>query len=309
MSSQLQSIDINHLISKSSSQTPRTTQSSAAFPNVKAQFSIFIQNGIVNILFSNLKDQQATLWILAAVEANNFYLTQVKDKKQRQFQLSILNQFLSVNKRRAQAEDFTQFCKQLNLLSHLLTVDGSFILYQKSDASATPAPEDIQNTLKEQVSQLFQITHIDRYKVLEKNADKLLQTFIKRAQLLSEELLQYSNAQQEASQKSQEKLDQLLKYTQSLLQNKYQKILITNSTLINVKLNTAYYCTITQDSLEFNEKNTVMKNEALVKFKENTATFNGQPFTEKTYTWLSEKFNSIGTDLKNNRAELYKNAK
>ncbi|RAP34380.1 hypothetical protein DID77_01160 [Candidatus Marinamargulisbacteria bacterium SCGC AG-439-L15] len=297
----MQSIDINLLIMKDHVREPSSSSNQRLFENTQKYFLDFFNEDDEALYFSNYKQETDALVFHLYIDKTRLCLYQDKKGKARSFIFDFEKAFLTLDKRKCEPSDFAKFSQQLRLVAtHLLDKDVLFLSKpMNSKVSKTSSPLII--ALRKKISTVYPFELIDEFCATDK---------VDRQEKIAKTLFRFSNQLKPVTKPgvmdhTKQLINKLKKTFRALLEDKYSKVLISNSRMKSSRINTIYSLLVSAINVVFVEKSSAMKNKLEFDMKSEAVVFNREPVTESGLQWFYEKTKKISRDLAAKRAELF----
>ena len=153
------SIDINQILTQGlykehtgrqlEEETIPTNKKTIKIPDTNP-FSEYINSDKKSLIITNAETQKERLCFVLNSEQNTLQLIQRKNNKTRLFELDFNKHFLSVNKRKADDDDFQKFSEQTKKISNFLAKNDFYVLQEVSNDT-----EDKNKDSKKNIAELI----------------------------------------------------------------------------------------------------------------------------------------------------------
>lgn len=290
----MQSIDINQLLNQEQSKAASPTK---AMMHFSPTYQALLSETRKAILFTNKNRNETQLSFLVNLNKNVFQLIEKKEDKSRSFNINFEKQFFTVGKRRG-------FQNDLSLLNERLKKVIGFILKHAPIVFVEKAPIENQTSEKKQeISEYFNI-NTKSFTEVKTVSEKMVHSLAVHLKHFLKTLTSIKPKTDTADNKLQTQLKNTETMFLELLENE-QKIIITNSTKKQNKLNSIYTLVVTKEKTIYVEESNMTKNKIIFNSLEKIYTLNGEDLTVTSLDWFTRKLEHINGELINQKAEAF----
>jgi hypothetical protein len=309
------SIDINQILTQGlykehtgrqlEEETIPTNKKTIKIPDTNP-FSEYINSDKKSLIITNAETQKERLCFVLNSEQNTLQLIQRKNNKTRLFELDFNKHFLSVNKRKADDDDFQKFSEQTKKISNFLAKNDFYVLQEVSNDT-----EDKNKDSKKNIAELikkefgfFKNKNLANYKNLDLKTKKELAFKLFK---LASNLFSVTEEKIKSDEKSkyQEQINYIKEIYLDMLGPDIEQLIVTN--LNKTESKPIYTLYISKQKLIFTEKGISRQPKIELNFEKEKYLINGKPLSNVDMDWFIERTQVINQNIINNNVEILKN--